>query len=100
VLWGGGPTPLAASIFHLLIPGLCSKGAVGKARFMFDGMLTSGLAPPVCVDKSLVTCVSYCKEMLMIKRGMYFDHSSLDGMLELGTAHSARRGGWNCVGCI
>ncbi|KAL5230630.1 hypothetical protein ABZP36_029406 [Zizania latifolia] len=81
VLWEDAPAPLPVSEFRLLIPGLCSKGAVDKARFLFDVMLGSGLTPPVRAYKSLV--FAYCKarrslhasEMcqMMVKKGMHLD---------------------------
>uniref|UniRef100_J3N0M0 Pentacotripeptide-repeat region of PRORP domain-containing protein n=1 Tax=Oryza brachyantha TaxID=4533 RepID=J3N0M0_ORYBR len=87
VLWMDNPSPLPISEFGLLIPGLCSEGAVDKARFLFDAMLGSELTPPVRVYRSLA--FAYCKarrsldasEMcqLMLSKGMYLDR-------ELGTA--------------
>uniref|UniRef100_A0A0E0B776 Pentacotripeptide-repeat region of PRORP domain-containing protein n=1 Tax=Oryza glumipatula TaxID=40148 RepID=A0A0E0B776_9ORYZ len=81
VLSMGNPSPLPVSDFALLIPGLCSEGAVDKARFLFDAMLRSGLTPPVRVYRSLA--FAYCKArrsldasdmcQLMLTKGMYLD---------------------------
>uniref|UniRef100_A0A0E0M521 Pentacotripeptide-repeat region of PRORP domain-containing protein n=1 Tax=Oryza punctata TaxID=4537 RepID=A0A0E0M521_ORYPU len=81
VLWMDNPSPLPIPEFALLIPGLCSEGAIDKARFLFDAMLASGLTPPVRVYRSLA--FAYCKarrsldasEMcqLMLTKGMHLD---------------------------
>ncbi|XP_062223175.1 pentatricopeptide repeat-containing protein At5g62370 [Phragmites australis] len=91
VLWdgAGAPDPLPVSEFHLLIPGLCAKGAVDKARFLFDAMLGSDFAAPVRVYKSLV--FAYCKSRrtleadevcrLMVKKGMHLDRVLCTGLI-------------------
>ncbi|KAF0929148.1 hypothetical protein E2562_016387 [Oryza meyeriana var. granulata] len=91
VLWLDNPAPLPISEFGILIPGLCSEGAVDKARFLFDAMLGSGLTPPVRVYRSLA--FAYCKarrsldasEMcqLMLSKGMYLDRELCTALIRV-----------------
>lgn len=86
VLWRSAPAPLPVPKFHVLVPGLCSKGAIDKARFLFDAMQGSGLTRPVRVYKSLG--FAHCKA----RRSPETDETCWTQRL---SGPSSRTGGWN-----